>query len=220
MDAADRVTQWRQVCVHYRSLTDDELIAIARQKEDLTDIAQQALAAEVQSRKLEVPAEATIEDKETAPLALPPDPDSNSPYYDDRELVQIETVFSLRDAEQLEALLKEDGIPFYMGKEKVTRAVDVRSDFSAGIPVGVMRIGMAYATRARKNFRPLDDPEWREEKSPLRPVDIFCPRCRSEKVVFEAGQQDPKWRDFTMQFRWRCEACGKRWEDDGVIEEL
>jgi hypothetical protein len=40
---------------HYRRLTDDELIEIAHHKDDLTEMAQQALAIEVASRRLTVP---------------------------------------------------------------------------------------------------------------------------------------------------------------------
>jgi hypothetical protein len=40
---------------HYRQLTDDELIEIARQSKELTGMAQQALALEISSRKLTVP---------------------------------------------------------------------------------------------------------------------------------------------------------------------
>jgi len=225
MNDVDRVEQWRQVSEHYRSLTDDELIGIARQKDDLTDIAQQALAAEVQSRKLEIPAEAPAEDEEDVGRRLPPaagdlEDEGESPYEEDRELVEIERVFSLRDAQQLEALLKEDGIPFYMGDEKVTRAEDVKSDFSKGVPVLMMRVGLAFATRARRDFKPLDDPEWRDDENPQewKPVDIFCPRCRSAKVVMEGGEPDTKMRGYAAQFSWRCETCGKRWQDDGVLD--
>jgi hypothetical protein len=222
MGEFDRVEQWRQLSEHYRSLTDDELIAIARDKSELTEVAQQALDSEIATRKLEISPEETEPDEdEEAPVLPGPDPDS--PYEGERELVEIEKVFSLRDAQQLEAFLNEDGIPFYMGPERATRTEDVKSDFSKGIPVAIMRVGLPYATRARRNFEPLDDPErenWDEAKEEaLKPVDVFCPRCRSAKVMLEGGVPDSKARGYTAQFNWRCENCGKRWQDDGVVEE-
>jgi DNA-directed RNA polymerase subunit M/transcription elongation factor TFIIS len=223
MGTVDRVEQWRQLTEHYRALTDDELIAIARDKSELTEVAQQALDSEIASRKLEIPPEEPEQDEdEEAPVLPEPEPDS--PYDEDRELVEIERVFSLRDAQQLEALLNEDGIPFHMGNERATRSEDVKSDFSKGVPVAIMRIGLPYATRARRNFKPEDDPErqeWDEaEEEALKPVDVFCPRCRSEKVLLEGGEPDSRTRGYTAHFNWRCENCGKRWQDDGVVEEI
>jgi hypothetical protein len=217
METVDRVKQWRQVADRYRSLTDDELIAIAQQRDDLTDVAQKALAAEMLHRNLEVPPE----QKKPEP-AEPPglEPVLDSPYAEDRELVTFETVFSLRDAQQLEALLNEDGIPFYMGEERATRAADVTSDFAKGVPVGVMRIGWPYVTQAREYFAPRDDPDkrnWNEEDQRLEPARVFCPRCRAEKAVLDGTQPAPPVRGQVTRFLWRCDACGKRWEDDGVL---
>jgi len=216
----DRVAHWRQVSEHYRSLTDDELIAIAREKEDLTEVAQQALAAEIQSRKLEIPVEEPESD-EIGPELPDPQRDPESPYDEARELVQIETVYSRRDAQQLEGLLNEDGIPFYLGKEKATRSEDVKSDFSKGVPVAIMRIGLPYATRARMDFKPLDDPEGslpEKPESEMKADPLFCPKCRSEAVLLDSSRPDATLRSGT-RFLWRCEACGKRWEDDGVLDE-
>ena len=220
MNAVDRSEQWRQVTEHYRSLTDDELIAIAREKSDLTEVAQQAIDSEIASRKLVIPAE-EAEERESAPAFREPEIDPDAPYDEDRELVEIEKVFSLRDAQQLQALLNEDGIPFYMGKERATRAEDVTSDFAKGVVVGMMRIGLPYATRARKNFHPEDDPESHDREraeEPIEPYVVFCPKCRSEEVMLDSSRPDPSMQSGT-RFCWRCEACGKRWEDDGVLAE-
>ena len=218
MAAVDRVEQWRRVTEHYRSLTDDELIAIAQDKEDLTEVAQQALESEIASRKLRIPPE---EPEESPDIVLDPQSDPDSPYEAERELVLIETVFSLRDAQQLQELLNEDGIPFYMGEERATRAEDVKSNFTKGVTVKIMRIGLPYATRARMNFHPQDDPEERdlqEAKVAPEPDPLFCPKCRSEEVVLERSRPDSSLPTGT-RFAWRCEACGKRWEDDGVVTE-
>jgi hypothetical protein len=215
MDAVDRVEQWRQVSEHYRSLTDDELIAIARQKAELTDVAQQALDAEISYRKLEIPPEEPEEEPEVPVL---PEPEPDSPYEAERELVEIETVYSLRDALQLQSLLMADGIPYYMGDEKATSAEAVKSNFAKGVAVRIMRIGLPFATRARIHYHPQDSPE-PEEKEPDDAEPIFCPKCRSEAVVLEGTQPDATQTRTGTKFKWRCEACGKRWEDDGVVDE-
>lgn len=223
MDSVDRVAQWQQVSEHYRSLTDDELIGIARDREDLTEIAQQVLAAELQTRGLKIPAEEAKE-VQAEPVLPNLEPDPDDPYQEDRELVEIERVYSQRDAQQLESLLNEDGIPFYIGREKATRVEDVKSNFSEGVPVGVMRIGLPFATRARRDFRPQDDPERAKEQTEIdeaieRPLEVFCPKCRSEQVLLDASRPDAAMTRTGTRYSWRCEACGKRWEDDGVMDE-
>jgi len=45
--------EWLRLSQHYRGVTDGELIAIARDRSKLTEIAQQILAQELSQRKLE-----------------------------------------------------------------------------------------------------------------------------------------------------------------------
>jgi DNA-directed RNA polymerase subunit M/transcription elongation factor TFIIS len=219
MDSVDRVQQWRQVTEHYRALTDDELIGIARQKEDLTEIAQQALAAEISSRKLEVPPEERAAEQK-APVFPEPDPDS--PYEAERELVEIEVVYSLRDALQLQTLLDGADIPFCMGEEKATRAEAVRSNFASGVSVKIMRIGLPYASGARRAFQPEDDPgqaAGEERPEDLDADSVFCPKCHSQEVVLLEVEADRAKPELASTFGWTCDACGHQWEDDGVMGE-
>jgi hypothetical protein len=46
--------EWLRLSEHYRGMTDGELIAIARDRSQLTEIAQQILAQELSQRKLDV----------------------------------------------------------------------------------------------------------------------------------------------------------------------
>ncbi len=46
--------EWLRLSEHYRQMTDGELIAIARDRSQLTEIAQQILAQELSQRKLKV----------------------------------------------------------------------------------------------------------------------------------------------------------------------
>jgi len=111
---------------------------------------------------------------------------------------------------------------FTSGKERATRAEDVQSDFAKGVPVGIMRIGWPYTTQARQNFKPQDDPEgrdWNDKEQRLKPARLFCPRCRAEKAVLDGTRPAPPIHGEVTRFMWRCEACGKRWEDDGVLDE-
>lgn len=207
---------------HYRRLTDDELIEIAHQKDDLTEMAQQALALEIASRRLTVPPKEDAMAMRSAPslssLNEPDSEDEEDPYAEDRQLVGIRTVWSERDARRLQQVLDVAGIPFYMGKEKATSVDDVTSKFAEGVPVAVMRIGAPWAYEAlQRNYFPDDEvPEPRYEDA--GDVAVHCPKCHSTEVVFkqlvggpsEGGDSSP------AKFQWTCDSCGYEWEDEGV----
>jgi hypothetical protein len=103
------VSESLRISEHYRRLTDDELIVIAHDSSDLTDLAQHALASELSQRKLKVPARAVP----------PPQPEPTSEeggediYAEDRQLVEIATVWSLPDGVKLQDLL---GRSVYLGR--------------------------------------------------------------------------------------------------------
>ncbi|HEX7894893.1 MAG TPA: hypothetical protein VF447_11930, partial [Terriglobales bacterium] len=94
---------------NYGQMSDDELIELARHPSELTDTAQGILAQEISSRKLKVP---PADQPSRNYVSAPEDaPDSESPYDEDREFVNLCTVWSRRDAEQLQSLLVNAGIP-------------------------------------------------------------------------------------------------------------
>ena len=193
---------------HYRQLTDDELIAIAQDTSELTQMAQQALASELSQRKLTIP---------KPQMATPPplsDDQTEDPYAEDREVVQIATVWSLPDALKLQALLDQAEIPFFMGEEKATRAEQVTSNFRSGVSVEVMQVGVPWARQAMQGYEPADEPVTPED-GPDDDVAVHCPKCHSEDVIFEhlAGSADS---NREQRFDWTCAACGNQWEDEGV----
>ena len=190
-------------------------------------MAQQILAQELSQRKLKVEPEEQptgLESTSRAGMAASVaskagdsanagDPDAADPYAEDRELFEICTVWSLRDALQVQSMRDVAGIPFFMGEEKATSVDSVMSNFSLGVSVKIMRIGWPWAVRALKHYEPKDEPasekqEWDEE------VDVRCPSCRSKDILFEelvetANSVPPK-------FKWTCNVCGHAWQDDGI----
>ena len=54
MQTLDPAGDWLRLSEHYRQLTDDELVGLARQTSELTDVARQALAQEVANRRLKI----------------------------------------------------------------------------------------------------------------------------------------------------------------------
>ena len=156
----------------------------------------------------------------------PDSPDSDSSqldssqedqYDEDRKLVELCTVWSERDALQLQEILDEAGIPFSMGKENATGVDKVTSNFANGIGVQIMQIGIPWARQAMQHYEPEDDPTPKETPE-LDEVVIRCPQCHSDEVVFEGRTSElANARDESSQkFEWTCDSCGHRWEDDGV----
>jgi DNA-directed RNA polymerase subunit M/transcription elongation factor TFIIS len=227
MEILDPAGDSLRLAEHYRRLTDDELIALAGQKEKLTEAAQYALTMEFSSRGVTMPAPEPPVDARPVP---PPDDfededvsdedvvlsiDEEDVYAEDRKLVEIRKVWSEADARLLQRVLDTAGIPFWMGKEKATNVDDVTSDFSKGVSVKVMGIGAPWAGQAMWNYYiPKDEvPEPKYEDA--GDVAIHCPKCRSEEVVFEELVDEPG-RGSAKKYHWTCDSCGYEWKDNGV----
>ena len=206
---------------HYRQLTDDELIEIAQDKDDLTETAQQALAFEIASRRLTVPPKEDAAAMRSAPalssINEADSEDEDDPYAEERQLVEICKVWSERDARRLQQVLNVAGIPFCMGKEEAMRVDDVTSNFAEGVPVGVMQVGAASASQAmQENYFPQDEPTEATDQG-SDDLAVHCPKCHSTEVIFDQLVDEPgKGGDSAAaKFQWTCDSCGYEWEDDG-----
>ena len=189
----------------------DELLAIARQKSELTDVAQEVLANEIRQRRLKVQPE--------EPPTRPPIPETqlDSAYDEDRKLVEICTVWSPADALQVQQLLDRAGIPFVMGIEKATGVDTVTSDFAKGVGVRVMNVGVPWARRALQLYEPVNEPGPKQHQEPDE-IPVRCPKCHSTEVIFDdlIGEPQPE-KDSPQQYEWTCDSCGHRWKDDGTV---
>lgn len=218
MQTFDPAGAWLRLSEHYRQLSDGELVHLARQPSELTDVAQQVLAQEIANRRLKIPPE-----EPAAPRSPVAQPDSAKeaglPYAEDRELVLICTVWSLADALKLQRLLDTAGIPFYTGPEKATRVDAVTSNFAKGLSVQIMQVGLPWARRALQQYFPADDPP--EEKiDESENFAIHCPKCHSTEVVFEdLDRAENSNGKPSSRFKWACDSCGHEWEDDGLLTE-
>ena len=214
MATLDPATEWRRLSEVYGQMDEGELLALARLKSELTDVAREALANEIRQRRLTVQPE--------APPIRPPIPETkpDSPYYDDRKVVVIATVWSLPDALQLQRLLDRAGIPFVMGPEKATGVDSVTSNFANGVSVGIMNIGLPWARQALQNYFPKDEPE-EERVDEMKELPVTCPKCHSEEVIFDKliGEPPTTEKALPQQFEWTCGVCGHQWKDDGTAKE-
>jgi DNA-directed RNA polymerase subunit M/transcription elongation factor TFIIS len=221
MATLDPASEWRRLTEFYGRRCDDELLALFRKKSELTEAAQEALANEIRQRKLKPLPEETPAPARVALISAPPDSAAlPSAYDEDRKLVEIRTVWSLADALQLQRLLDQAGIPFFMGPEKASGVDSVTSDFASGVGVQIMNVGVPWAQVALQNYEPANEPASdHEDENVEHPV--RCPKCHSTEVIFDSliGDQPRSEKDTPQQFEWTCDACGHRWTDDGVVKE-
>ena len=247
MDTLDPAGDFLRIAERYRRMSDEELLVLIPQSSELTPLAQQALASEVRSRGLK-PAVEDKQPSTPSPLKASPlkplpasfehgsakfrnstsddspstdsSDDSSSAYEEDRKLVDLCTVWSVRDALKVQAILDTAGIPFFMGPEKATGVDQVTSNFSKGVSVQIMRIGMPWAMPGMRYYEPEDDPT-PQEKEEAGELVVRCPQCHSEEVVFGGGTATliVASDDSSQKYKWICDACGYQWEDDGVATE-
>jgi DNA-directed RNA polymerase subunit M/transcription elongation factor TFIIS len=243
METLDPAGEFLRISERYRQMSDSELLVLARQRSELTDVAQQALANEISQRRLKVEPESEAENEKPSPRssAKPPafvlvepaqphdsygcdssEDDSSggqSIYDEERRLVLLRTAWSLPDALQLQTLLDRAGIPFFMGPEKATSVDRVTSNFADGVDVQIMRIGLPWAMQAMQNYTPGDEPAPKQEE--LSELPVRCPKCQSTDVIFERLVTKPAAApdSFSPKYKWTCDFCGHHWEDDGTVEE-
>ena len=56
-----------------------------------------------------------------------------------------------------------------------------------------------------------DEDDTEEEKD----YAVLCPKCRSGAIVLEERDSSS-----TAPFHWHCDACGHRWSDEGIEQEV
>jgi DNA-directed RNA polymerase subunit M/transcription elongation factor TFIIS len=212
MEDLDPAEEWQRLSDVYRGMNDDELLNLAKQYSELTEVAQQVLKTEISERRLEMPKPELQEPEPWAEEVLDPE-QLGSPYDEDRELVDVAIVWSRRDAHQLKAILGAAEIPVAFGKEKATDVERVTSDLSKGVTVQTMKIAVPMATEAIKSYSPADEPQ--SEEPADSDVVTLCPKCHSKEVYFGDLSADPESQSDSMEeLQWTCDSCGQHWKDD------
>jgi DNA-directed RNA polymerase subunit M/transcription elongation factor TFIIS len=238
MHTADAGGDHLRLVEHYRQMKDPELLVLLRDIDGLTDLARQALEAEVHQRRLKPePEEAAAPIPEFSRSSSGPsstdESDEPDSYEEERKLVELCTVWSLRDALQLQTLLDRPGIPFFMGPEKATGVADVTSNFTKGLSVQIMQVGIPWVQEPMSHYEPKDEPPDVAQQE-IKEDPIRCPKCQSEEVIFNGlvteapddefpsaaaeseSTSSPSAADPPQKFDWTCDSCGYEWKDDGV----
>jgi len=214
MEMIDRAHEWRRLKELYRQKADGELAVLAAQGYQLTELAQEALKAEISSRRLDIKIETALPEpvEETEPVG---------PYEFDPEnleLVPHARVWSMEEARATKAIYDNAGIPSYLGDENLECVDDYKGSFEGGVDLKVRQADSRRASAVRhkhalENGTEDQNPEEEDKYIPPR-----CPGCRSEEIVFESREPGLEGNAaFHAKFNWSCDACGHEWQDDGVV---
>lgn len=237
MAEIDTAAEWRRLQELYREMSEDELEAVAKKGYELTDIAKQVLHSEILHRQLKVD------------VRLQPPMDEEPEQFGDPEfdpatldLVSALAVENRFEAEFVKTTLNHAGIPCYFGPELLENPGTLEFLPKHTVQVKVLKHDLFRVRWALKGFRELlPSPE--DDQPP--DLEVRCPKCRSNEVVFEGfdsraaerndntdegddldededSEEEPqaveevRAADPHAKFHWRCDHCGHEWEDEGV----
>jgi len=195
MESVNPTDQYRKLEELYTEMSDSRLQEMAGQIDDLTDIAQEVLRAEISRRRL---------DKATAEIPI------NRPVALGDDLVRVWGAKDQSEAESVADVLVSAGIPAIPGTEKFEL---VDGGFEEQPVVRVVPESRLRALELLGQYFP-QAPEPEEDET----VVAVCPNCKSPEIIFESLDSQQGEKD-AVKFNWSCDACGHQWRDDG-LEQL
>jgi DNA-directed RNA polymerase subunit M/transcription elongation factor TFIIS len=212
MEPIDYQREYNRLSELYAKMGEGELETVAAEAYDLTDVAREALSFAISTRGFKIPlnlASPAEEEVESLPPTddgfVPDDQDLSVNYVaqDRGELLKVKVFF---DAARIEC---------FLGEEKVHDPKELTGGFEGGVE---MRVWKAEAKRAYQLLAAVI-PDF-EKRDPVPDVEVRCPKCHSDGVIFEERAAAPT--DSTpaknVKFCWVCDDCGHEWEDDGIVQ--
>ena len=214
MAEIDATAEWNRLEELYRQLSDDELEAVADDGYELTDLARQALQAEISQRHLD------IKLREAPSVAEDGEPRGNVDPAE-LDLVVLTPVWDLPEALHIKQVLDDAGIPAYLGPDNVDNAKAFPATFEGGAEMKVREIDQQRALAALAHADSPDSGFPKDEDAEDNPAYApSCPRCHSREIVFlSLDAALPGKPASQSRYNWHCDACGLRWQDDGVEPE-
>lgn len=205
METIDRAEEWRRLKELYLQKSDEELEIVAVDAYDLTDVAQQALLAEIARRGLKI-------EMGKAPEPAPEPLGDFVPDVNELNLISVQQVFDRDDAKKVKDALNNNGLPCFLGPENVEEVEDIRGSFERGVDVKVREVDSQRAHATLVNTLAADSVEESAEYL------ARCPKCHSDEILF-LNLDENATESIDRQFNWSCDACGYRWKDDGVEQK-
>lgn len=258
MNDQDVGEAWRSLEETYSQMSEEELGELAAKSYELSDIAQQALQAQLSSRGL------PIEIVKAPPVSLRSPDSDREPRGNlnptDLDSVRVTWTRDAAGADRYLQALEEAGIPAFLevhvrdiDRQKAYRTVAairpqededgsgeaepevvawawdgaganpfLQALSQAGIPACLeVRVRDIDRQKAYRAISPVRDGEDEDDFVWDKPYVAHCPKCHSEEIVFEemVAAASATGSGESKKFRWRCDACGHEWVDDGVEEQ-
>lgn len=190
----------------YRSMSDGELLKLARQPWALSDPAWDALEDELEHRRLDIPR---------------PEPVPQISSLEKRNLVMLRRFRDIPEALLAKGKLEAMGVECVLGDENMVRMDWFLSNLLGGVKLLVEAEDFTQASKLLNEPMP--------ESLNIEGVGSYiqprCPKCGSLDVVF--GALDKKvsyttaWLGVPIPLSnddWQCHACGHHWEDSSADE--
>ncbi|HZU43269.1 MAG TPA: hypothetical protein VE994_11395 [Terriglobales bacterium] len=198
-------TERQRLSELYAGMSDGELEKIAVEADSLTDVAQQALTAELGRRGLELLRTATLVQEPAL-----------------QELVTIRQFRDLPDAMLAKGILESAGIECFFGDENIVRMDWFISNLVGGVKLKVKPEDALEANAILEQPIPDNfDVEGVGEYEQPR-----CPKCESTDISFEELNKPlaygSAYLGVPIPFQtkaWKCHACGQRWRENAAGED-
>jgi len=196
MHGQDSRTRWQELTRLYASMTDEQLVELCAEYDDLTEIAQPILRDELQRRKLWPP---------PAPQAAPqPEivPAEPPVQYDVSDILNGGVTIGNFDNEF------EVGLASYVLELAKIQSGVASANQQFGLQGIELRVAPDDGARATAILsKPIPD-SVREEYRAMQNAGDFvlpaCPACRSQEVLLVSAEPSNQ---------WQCDVCGHEWQD-------
>jgi hypothetical protein len=230
MATIDPEQERRRLAEFYSHQMDGELEKVAEQAYELTELAREALRAELTKRGLSVEL-VELRPVPPAPVALPGDPPPPEPPEEEisleegelelRRMVTIRQFRDLPEALLAKGCLESAGIKGILTDDNIVRLDWFWSNVMGGIKLKVDPEDVEAASEILEQPIPagFDVAGIGEYHQPV------CPSCQSLDVTFKELNRPVSYMTVWLQVpipvyrrAWRCHSCDVEWEDDGVPE--
>jgi DNA-directed RNA polymerase subunit M/transcription elongation factor TFIIS len=206
--------EWQRLQEVYSQMSEDELQAVATDSYGLTDMARQVLTAEIKTRRLDIHLQETAPESEEEVAAEEETSDEQKFDPTNFELVTACTCWDQEEARTAKGILDDAGIPSYFGPQNLESIDDYKGSYEGGVKLRVLPDHQQWALATLAKRWPKDPNAQPEPELP--DAEIRCPKCHSDEVVLDAADSTDEIDDDAEVFRWHCDACGHKWQDDGV----
>lgn len=210
---SDPLVEWQRLTETYSKMYDDELLDLAADSVDLTEVARQVLGDEMKKRGLEEQhAESTMPNAPSPPAVTQPglgfDPsdaakegEESDPPHDFTWKTPLCECNDWEEARQLSEVLRRSGIESWTIGPGLYSPYAQLDQSSPRILVAADQLDQAREIAARPIPQEIIDQSKTEVPEFEPPV---CPKC---------GAGDPVLEDVDPLNTWKCEACGNQWTE-------